>query len=139
MCERYIAFWICQNMPWWSSEYNLGSRYARILNMQELYRVLNMSQHGWICLNRTWICLNMSEFTIIDRVLNKDDTIHSANPLYKLITVVLPCKHNTCIRHWNDEETTVSKWNKRGMLKGLLKDRCVKNPVKDLAWSVLEK
>ena len=26
-------FWICQNMPWQSSEYVLGSKYARILNM----------------------------------------------------------------------------------------------------------
>ena len=38
--------------------------------MQELHKVLNMSQYGWRCLDRMCICLNMSEFTITDRVLN---------------------------------------------------------------------
>ena len=51
ICERYTAFWICQNMQ--SSEYILGSKYARVLNIQELHRVLNMPQYSWICLNRT--------------------------------------------------------------------------------------
>ena len=79
ICERYTTFWICQNMPWQSSEYTLGSKHARILNMVEL-------QYGWICLNRTWICLNMSEFTIIDRVLNMYRTIHGAQPKYTCST-----------------------------------------------------
>ena len=60
--ERYTAFWICQNMPWQSSEYVLGSKYGRVVNIQELHRVLNVPQYGWIYLNRPWICL--SEFTI---------------------------------------------------------------------------
>ena len=42
--------------------------------------VLNMPQ----CLNRIWISLNMSEFTIIDRVLNIYYTIHRARALFKL-------------------------------------------------------
>ena len=29
----------------------LGSKYVRILSMQELHRVLNMPEYGWICLN----------------------------------------------------------------------------------------
>ena len=90
ICERYKAFRICQNMPWQSSEYILGFRYARIedseygrvLNMQELHRVLDMSQYGCVRVNRTWICLNMSEFKIIDRVLNMYHTMHGARSLY---------------------------------------------------------
>ena len=52
-----------------------------VLNMPELWiwqgfeyaRVPQGSRHApnrWICQRRTWICLNMSEFLIIDRVLN---------------------------------------------------------------------
>ena len=48
ICERYTAFWICQNMPWQSSEYILGSKHARVLNMQELHRVLNIPQYGYV-------------------------------------------------------------------------------------------
>ena len=33
ICEHYMAFSIYQNMPWQSSEYIMGSKYARILNM----------------------------------------------------------------------------------------------------------
>ena len=55
----YLGFYICQDSEYW-----------RVLNMQELHRALNMPQYGWICQNRTWICLNISEFTIIDSVLN---------------------------------------------------------------------
>ena len=33
ICDRYRAFWVCQNMPWISFEYILGSKHARILNM----------------------------------------------------------------------------------------------------------
>ena len=40
--------------------------------MQELHRVLNMPQYGGIC-------LNMFEFTIMDRVLNMYHTIHSGH------------------------------------------------------------
>ena len=38
------------------------TEYGRVLNMQKLHRVLNIAQYGWICLNRTWIRLNMSEY-----------------------------------------------------------------------------
>ena len=84
--EHYTVFWICQKMPWQSSEYILGSKYARILNMAgfwiwKLHRALNMPQY----LNRMWICLNVSELTIINRVLNMCHTIHSAASLFKLI------------------------------------------------------
>ena len=40
----------------------------------------------WICLNRTWICLKMSEFTMIDRVLNIYHTIHSTRSFCKLMS-----------------------------------------------------
>ena len=30
---------------------------SRVLNMQELHRILIVPQYGWICLNRTSICL----------------------------------------------------------------------------------
>ena len=63
-----------------------GSKYARILNMAELRMVLNMPQYGWICLNRTWICLNMSEFTIIYKILNMYHTTYSVGSLYKLLS-----------------------------------------------------
>ena len=66
----YIGFLICQD-----------SEYGRVLNMQELYRFLDIPQNGWICLNRTWICLNMSEFTIIDKHLSMYCTIYSARKL----------------------------------------------------------
>ena len=51
--------------------------------MQELHRVLHMPQYGWICQNRKWICLNMSGFLAIDRILNMSHTIHSSRSLYK--------------------------------------------------------
>ena len=51
----------------------------------------------------------MSEFAIIDRVLNMSHTIHSAKSLYKL--------------------TNTSK----------LRDGAIQNPVKDPRWGALEK
>ena len=33
ICKRYTAFWICQSMPWLSSEYILSSKYTKILDM----------------------------------------------------------------------------------------------------------
>ena len=45
ICQGYAAFWICQNIPLQSSEYILGSKYAKALNIQELYRVLNMPKY----------------------------------------------------------------------------------------------
>ena len=54
--------------------------------MQELHGVINMPQYGSICLDRTWICLNMSEFMIMDKVLNMSNIIHSARSLCKLLS-----------------------------------------------------
>ena len=79
ICELYTAFWICQNMSWESSEYILG------LNMPGFW-VTKGFKYAKKWLNRTWICLNMSEFTIMDRVLNMCYTIHSARLLYKLMS-----------------------------------------------------
>ena len=78
--QCYTVFWICQNMSWVSYECIFGSKYGRILTMQELRRVLNMSQCGWISINRTWIYLSMSEFMIIARVLN----VHHNNRMRSL-------------------------------------------------------
>ena len=77
------------NMPEYASlisKYISGAKYARIRYMQELHRVLKKLQYGWLCLNRTRICLNMSDFTIIDRVLNISHTIHSGRSFYKLMS-----------------------------------------------------
>ena len=91
ICKRYTVFWIYQNMPWQSSEYILGSKCVRILNMAgfwicKCYAGLEnhniaeyRCEYSWM-----WISLNMSEFTIIDRVLNMYHTIYSARSLYKL-------------------------------------------------------
>ena len=75
------------NMP----EYALIEFYARTLNMAGLWIcksctgfLVNISQCGWICLNMTWISLNMSEFTTVDRVLDVS-TIPSARWVYKLM------------------------------------------------------
>ena len=89
------------NMPWvltmlkfwiWQS-----SEYGRVLNMQPRVIILNIPnvpwqsseyilQNGWICLKRMRIYLNMSEFTIIDKVLNNYHVIHSARSLHKLMS-----------------------------------------------------
>ena len=45
-----------------------------------------MAEYVWIGREYVWICLNMSEFSIIDRVLNISLTIHSARSLYKLMS-----------------------------------------------------
>ena len=79
--------------------------------MQELHRVVNMPQYGWICLNMTWTCLNMSEFRII-RFLNKYHTIHDT---------CIQCKVNLQVNEY------------------LLRGRCIQCQVKDLRWSPLEK
>ena len=85
---KMAMFWISQNLSWQSSEYisEYISEYAAILSMQELPRVLNMPQYDWICLNRMWICLNMSEFTIIDMLLNMYHIIHRVKLFHKLIS-----------------------------------------------------
>ena len=41
--------------------YILGSKYAKILNMQELHRIVNMPQYGWnVLIGReyAWLYLN---------------------------------------------------------------------------------
>ena len=72
-------------LAWQSSEYISGSKYASTLNMKQLHKVLNMPQYGWICLNWTWICLKMSEFTIINGLLNMYHTIHNSRSKWVLI------------------------------------------------------
>ena len=79
----------------------LGSKYARILNMQELHRVLDMPQYRWVCLNGTWICLNMSIFWIIDRTLMYHP-IRSARSLYKLMNTCWEINlFRTCSKIWD--------------------------------------
>ena len=70
----YLEFSICQD-----------SEYGRVLNEQELHRVLNMPWYIWICLSMTWICLIMSEFSIICRVLDMYHMIHSVRSPCKLM------------------------------------------------------
>ena len=60
--------------------------YVILLNMQEIHIFLNLPRHGSMCLNRKCVCLNVSQFTIIDRVLSMSNTIHSARSLYKLMS-----------------------------------------------------
>ena len=82
ICEHYTVIWICQNMPWQSFEYILGSKYAMVLNMQELHRVLNMLQYGWICLNKVWIWLHLF---YENRVLNMYHAIYSVRSPCRLM------------------------------------------------------
>ena len=86
ICELYTAFWLCQNMSKQSFECISGSKYASVLNMKQLHRVLSMPQHGWIRLNWTRIYLKMSGFTIINRLLNMYHTIHSSRSVWKLMS-----------------------------------------------------
>ena len=87
--KRYLASWICQNMP------------CRVLNISwvlnmpgfwiwqgsEYLKVAQGSKYtpSWIYLNRTWVCLNMSGFFIIDRILNMYHIINSARSFYKFV------------------------------------------------------
>ena len=56
------------------------------MNMQELRRVLNIPQYGWICLNRMWICLNMSKLAIIKFWVCLIQYSTSARSFYKLMS-----------------------------------------------------
>ena len=72
----------------------LGCKYAWILNVSRLwicksctgFWALNMPQSDWTCLHRRWTCQNMSEFTIIDRILNIYCTVHGVRSLCKLMS-----------------------------------------------------
>ena len=71
------------------SEYGrILNMYDKVLNMLGLHRVLNMPKNDWICLNRLRICLNMSAFTIIDRILNMFHTMQSVRSLCKLWVLI---------------------------------------------------
>ena len=60
---------------WQSSEFSSGFKYAKILNMPG----------SWIWQGSDCtICLNMSEFTVIDRVLKMSHPKHNLRSLYKL-------------------------------------------------------
>ena len=76
--ESMSKFWIWQSSAY-GRVFNMRALHSildisEVLNMPGfwiwLHKVLNMPQYGWIYLNKTWICLNMSEFTIINRFLN---------------------------------------------------------------------
>ena len=90
-----ILFWniwvIYGSWKTWGSAV-FDSKCGRVQNMQELLRVLNMPQYGWKCLNKMWICLNMSEFTITESALNMSHTMHSAWSLYKLMSAFWDCQ-----------------------------------------------
>ena len=94
--DRVLNLWVLHsllNMPEYvlaeSFEYILGSKYARIRNMAGFW--ICKSYTGfytaiWLTMSeRTWICLNMSEFTIIDRPLNMYHTIHSGEVTLQVI------------------------------------------------------
>ena len=65
-----------------------------------------------------WMCLNMSEFTITDMILNIYQTILIARSLYKLISTY---------------------WEISGISLGIYIYKHIQNPVKNLRWSALEK
>ena len=54
-----LRFWICQG-----SEYASGFEYARILNIPEFWICQGFTGFR-ICLNNSWICLNMSDYVWI--------------------------------------------------------------------------
>ena len=70
ICERFAAFWFCQNMPW--RVLNI----SWILNMPGFW-ILQGSEYARITQDSeyTIMCLNMSEFTITNRILNMSHTI----------------------------------------------------------------
>ena len=66
--KRYIAFWICQNMPLQCSEYILDSKCAKILTIAGFwiskkntgFKIChNMAEYVWIVTEYAWICLNL--------------------------------------------------------------------------------
>ena len=76
----YLGFSMCQD-----SECGSQCASAWLLNMQKWHKIQSMPQYGWICLKRTWICMNMS---IFDNRGGSDlyHTIHSARSLCKLMS-----------------------------------------------------
>ena len=70
------------NISWFLNMTN--SEYERIPNVQELLKGLNMPQCDWRYLNRTWIYLKMSEYSIIEKIPNIYHAIHSARSLCSL-------------------------------------------------------
>ena len=73
--DRVLNLSCVLNMPgFWRWQ---GSEYAR---------VTQGSKYATIWLVGTWICLSISELTIIGRVVNMYHTIHSARLLYKLMS-----------------------------------------------------
>ena len=79
----------------------------------QLHSVLNMPRHGSICLNKTLICLNMSKFSVIDRVLNMTG-------------------------FWISFIQYIA-WGQSRSYEYLFRDERIQNPVKDQKWSALEK
>ena len=60
ICERYTAFWICQNMPWQCYVYISGSEDAR-----EKARETDDSKYAIIWLNLSEWDVNMAEYVWI--------------------------------------------------------------------------
>ena len=58
MRERYTGFWICQNMPWQSSEYIL----AHLWQGSEYERVTQGSKYSTIYLNMSEWDANMPQY-----------------------------------------------------------------------------
>ena len=72
ICERYTTFWICQDMPWQSSECIFHSTYTEILNMagSEYARVTQGSKYAAISRSSHWrsfvrkvVLRNFAKFT----------------------------------------------------------------------------
>ena len=96
--ERYTVFWICQNIPWQSSEYISGFKYARILNLAGFW-ICNSYKGFYICHKKAeYVCIGyeyawMSELTIIDSVLNMSHTIHNVTiQVYEFLLQQQPSK-----------------------------------------------
>ena len=70
-CDRYTAYWICKNMPWKNSDYIL------------CYWILKGSEYASITQGSKYVTiwLNISEFSVIDRVLNIYHATQSARSI----------------------------------------------------------
>ena len=75
---------------WQGSEYSSTTKYAMLLNIPWLHKVLNMSECAWIMPWYAWLCQNMREYACI--CLNGFCcTCHYCNSLSTWICVVTYC------------------------------------------------
>ena len=68
-------------------EYVSGSKYARVLNIPWLHRVLDMSEYTWIIPDYAWLCRNMLDYARI--CLNIAKSAWIAFVLH--VPIVIPC------------------------------------------------